>query len=36
VTGDWRKLVMRSFITCALCQVKLEWWSQGGWDGKGM
>jgi hypothetical protein len=24
VTGDWRKLVMRSFITCALCQVKLE------------
>jgi hypothetical protein len=33
----WQQVVegciMRSFIICTLCQVQLEWSSQGGWDG---
>jgi hypothetical protein len=30
VTGGWRKLHRKSFITCNLCKVKLELRSQGG------
>jgi hypothetical protein len=28
--------IMRSFITCTLRQVQLEWSSHGGWDGQGV
>jgi hypothetical protein len=28
--------IMRSFITCTLCEVWLEWWIEGGWDWQGI
>jgi hypothetical protein len=34
--GGWRKLHNeRSFITCMLHQILLEWSNQGRWDGWG-